>query len=91
MRIRSLFPCTFHYTIKACGVNTTRFPWKDELTPLHLKIFLKKISSVLLDGNPHDKSEGRSIGIHVRCVCKGTYCEVEMRSERILIPFEMRC
>jgi hypothetical protein len=81
MRIRSCFACTFHYTIKACKVNTTRYPWKDEKTPLHLKIFLNKISSVLLDGNTHEKAEGRSIGIHVRCVYKGAYCEGEMRSE----------
>jgi hypothetical protein len=27
----------------------------------------------------------------VRCVCKGPYCEGEMRSERIIIPLEMRC
>jgi hypothetical protein len=39
----------------------------------------------------NDKAEGRSVGIHVRCVCKGAYCEVEMRSERIIIPLEMRC
>ena len=62
-----------------------------ELTPIHLKIELHKILCVLLYGNLHDKAEGRSVGIHVRCVCKGACGEGEMRSERFGIPIILRC